>query len=896
MIYDFEQIIPWNGANDTGYDVRKKWERNLNRIRANFLEVEEALDEISLDKLVQMFLRKDIDDTAHGIIFFDKKIGSSEYIEGLDGIGWEIENTGAAELDSLRVRSDIYLGGRLGSDMFVSGFPNGYGWEITPYVRTNAAGVEETKYKLEIDDVSVRGSLRVYEFIVSQMRGENDNYIFAGMMKVDHYDPLSRRLYLDTEEGILYNTFRAGDLVMVQRFGGMPTEENDYQVIKQYELCVDEAQIGSLTDGEERLDWITFTNFTGDLSDIARGDLLVRLDSLTDSTRKGVVTITTINEIGAPYIDVVYGMKTDPLNATKARMGNLTGIRTKNDVDLTGVWGIYGNGAYFENTTIVLDNGNTVEQQFTVLNGRLESLIGEVQSDMSLEKGNVLVNSSFSKNTNYWITNNDIHLFTLNGTFLWDGSTFMAEKGDVADIYQDGGRNVLRIRRSSVKQLNSVMNLTDRQDNDEPENRTYSFSFFCKTLTAGTLTAGIPGSELYVSKQLEPSEEYVKINTSGSWDETGDFSISTTGEVLIYGVSLFPDELANAVIHLQTQISQNSEKIALAATKEYVDQETGKVYTKYDAQFEVQANSISAITTKVNNIQGTIDSAGWITSSDGNQLWASKTLENGDEIVSYINQSATSIKIAANRINLTGAVTYSMLNSSLQNRIDTAGNDALARANEAYNEACSAYNHANTAYNLADSAYDKADSAADDASSAYSRATTAINNAASALNAATAAQKDIDDLPGWSKEKDIIKALEDATVIVNGYIATSYIDTDNLVAKKLAATQGTIGAFTITNYKALEATNEGAFINLRGATNNDFVVMNAWNTGNHLQVNSSDGAAIVAVCTDPNSNALLTRGNIEFQGLPRKTTTSNCCPLYVRVSNNNTYEVYYYQP
>ena len=144
---------------------------------------------------------------------------------------------------------------------------------------------------------------------------------------------------------------------------------NDYNVIKQYELRVDQAEVGDLSEGEKRLDWITFTNFVGTLSDIARGDVLTRVDSVTDLTRKGIVKVTTIDEIGAPYIDVVYGMKTDPENATKARMGNLTGIRTKSGIDLTGIWGIYGNGAYFENSTYILEDGNTIEQKFSIMNG-----------------------------------------------------------------------------------------------------------------------------------------------------------------------------------------------------------------------------------------------------------------------------------------------------------------------------------------------------------------------------------------------------------------------------------------------------------------------------------------------------------------------------------------------
>ena len=819
-----------------------------------------------------MYLRKDIDDTAHGVILFEKKIGSSEYIEGWDGIGWEVESGGAAEFDSLRVRHDIFLGDRIGSASFVSGFPNGTGWQIGVYEKVNAAGVSEKKYKLEIDDVSVRGSLRAYEFIISQMRGEDDNYIFAGMMKVDHYDPETRRIYLDTEEGILYNPFRPGDIIMVQRYGGMPTEDNDYNIIKQYELRVDETGIGSLSDGRSRLDWITFTNFTGDLDDIVQGDILVRVDSVSDSTRKGVVTVTTINETGAPYIDVVYGMKTDPENATKARMGNLTGIRTKNGVDLTGVWGIYGNGAYFENTTIVLDNGNTVEQQFSVLNGRLESIITEIDSDMSLEDGNILVNSSFSKNTDYWVTDNEVSLYSLDGAFLWDGDTFMSEKGDVADIYQDGSRYVLRIRNSSIKQLNSVMDIPVHSDTEEEdEGYTYSFSLYYRALSSGTLSVGMEGTELYLSQQVEPSEEYARMYKSGVWNEEGDFVISCTGEVLIYAVSLFTDELANAVIRLQTQITQNAEAIKLAATKEYVDSETGAIYSKYDSelsvmaeninlrvtyedfedetnriesslesQIDVQAGKITANTTAIDNINDTIETAGWITTAEGNTLYAAKSLENGNNIVSYINQSATSIKISASRVNLTGAVTFSMFNSSLQTTInnklessdmgDLAFKDSVSSGDLSYSLSQQIAN----AIDL-DELNSRLNGYAEKGDITYS-------DLASALQDAIDGKLDGSTTTSAGKLASVI--INGKTLIAGGYIQADYINVDDLVATNIEANTGKIGAFNIDSRGLYNnATTPTAYISIEYSGSKFFKL-------------NSDSSAMVSVRSRANESAL----------------------------------------
>lgn len=828
---------------------------------------------LSPEELNKKYLRKDVNDTAHGEIIFDKKIGSSIFLDGMDGKGWEIRDKYAI-FDEVWFRENALFNGHTGFHTFISGFPNGFGWDIAPYKRVNSAGVEEQKFRLEIDDINVRGSLRVYEFIVSQLRGENDNVIFSGMIKVEYYDHATGRIYLDTGNGLLYNPFRSGDILMVQRFGGMPTVENDYNIIKQYELRVDQVGIGNLSDGENRLDWITFVNFAGDKADIAQGDVLARVDSVADSTRKGIVKITTIDEVGAPYMDVAYGMKTDPDNATKARVGNLSGIRTKSGIDLTGVWGIYGNGAYFENSTYILDTGNTIEQEFSVMDGKFESSIEGIRNDMSLEAGNILQNSSFSKNTDYWVTENSISFWGHDGAFIYANDSFLSEKSGVSDIYQDGSRNVLRIKGSYILQRNEVINIPSHEI--EAAEYDYSFSLHYRVVQAGTLAVGFEGSGLYVSMSLEPSSSYRKLSKAGKWDERGDFRISFDGEILIYGVSLFIDNLADSIIKLETRIEQTEESIKLAATKEYVDEETGKVYTKYDSQLNITSQQISAVSTRVDNIKNTIDTAGWITSAEGNTLFAAKSLEDGNKIISYINQTATTTTIKSNRINLLGAVTYSDLDSALQDKVDAAGGDALDKALEAYEKASDAYGRANSAHELADSA-------GSTASSAYSRASEAITNAANALSAAQEAQTSVDRLPGWSKEVDIITALEDATVIVKGYISTSMIDVDNLYVKKLAATEGTVGAFKIMSYKSLETDDADAFIRMHEA-GQVFTFIYA----GHVESHSGKGAALIGIADNSDSMALYTEGGITFKGLSTVAESSYWKPLLI---HSNTGEI-----
>jgi hypothetical protein len=578
---------------------------------------------------------------------------------------------------------------------------------LRSYVRTNAAGVDETKWRIEIDDAIIRGKLRVFEFVISQLRGENDNVIFAGMMKVERYDESTKTLWLQTDEGVLYNPFREGDILMVQRFGGTPSAGNSYNVIKQYELRVTEACVGNPALGKDRLDYIRFSHFVGEIEDVAEGDVLTRVDSVSDSTRKGVVKITTIDEIGAPYLDVLYGMKTDPAHATKARMGNLAGIRTKNNADLTGQWGLYAEGAVLENAQIYLNNGMTVEQTFVVMEGNFLSQIDATKQDMSEEAGNILRNGSFGSNTYYWEAVSDVSVIKAGNRLLWLNKAYYADKKKIADIYRDGQRSVLRLKNTRITQPNAYLRFGEEYEKEG----IYSFSFLYRTKTGGVLKAGVPGSDLYAEFAVTPSDTYTKYVFSEEWDGVGDFIFETNGEVLIYSVSLFNDALANSVIKLQTQITQNAQEIALRATKSYVDAQDGSIKQHFESELSVTADQIALRATKqyvdsqdgstnqyfegklsvtaqqiastvtaISNINNTIQTAGWITSADSISLFVSKTDYTGNNIISKINLTSDTTTIAASKIDLVGKVTFSMLDASAQNTINAKANTSSLKS------------------------------------------------------------------------------------------------------------------------------------------------------------------------------------------------------------------------
>lgn len=603
------------------------------------------------------YLRKDIDDTAHGNITFDQSISSTIYLDGFDGKGWKIENTGLAELDGARIRSDVFLGGKIGSPSFASGF-TGWGWEIdTP----TASGT--------VDNWTVRKSFKVYEMIYSQVLGLNGSSMITDFNKIKAVSPLGTGRYhctMDDVDGEMMMNLRNGDIVRAQKRDGWN--------IRFYYALVENVTSNSFD----------LKILSG--SDVPEpGDVCFRTGNEKDKNRQGLIYLTSSDDY-ASYIDILDEIDGPSFEGkTKVRLGNLRGL-TVNGQPLD-MYGIYINGGIFQHSSYYLDNGNTIEQQFTIMDGKLESSIEAIRNDMSVENGNILRNSGFSTDTNYWTATNNVHFIPIGDGFLWVPSDFYVEKESVADIYRDGSRNVLRIKNCSIRQLNSVLNLP-ANSREEFAVKQYSFSFYYRVLRGGTLSAGFSDSDLFVSQVLEPSDNYQKLSKVAQWNEQGDFELSFTGEILIYAVSLFNDALADAVVKLGTRIEQTEEYIKLLATKEYVDKETEKVYKKYDAELKVtaeeisqrvtyeeyqngidgvtfslsskistQAGRITAVSKEVDNINNTISEAGWITSTEGNQLYAKKEMENGKTIISTINQTAEAVSIDADKINLNGVVT-----------------------------------------------------------------------------------------------------------------------------------------------------------------------------------------------------------------------------------------------
>ena len=124
MDTNFEQITPWNGANDTGRDVRMKWQRNFDRVAAALKELLSALDVQgdALDEIIgelENFLRKDREDQTEYLVKFlgglvTDRMESQGFTSGPFGTGFVVKRdpeTGRsyAEIDELYVRLKAYF-------------------------------------------------------------------------------------------------------------------------------------------------------------------------------------------------------------------------------------------------------------------------------------------------------------------------------------------------------------------------------------------------------------------------------------------------------------------------------------------------------------------------------------------------------------------------------------------------------------------------------------------------------------------------------------------------------------------------------------------------------------------------------------------------------------------
>lgn len=611
-------------------------------------EMHTTIEEL-LKKIEGKYLSKVKDDAAAGLITFLRglRVGAGYKFDesgniladSIDannlniGRGYKFDENGdiishdieAHDINAndLNVGGNSVFAGDLSSPDFVAGFLTGKGWRLKNEPIENAAGVLENKYNLELDNLIVRGSMRIFEMIISQLLGENDNRIFTAMMEVDHFDAESGRVYLDTKEGRMYNSFRKGDYIMVQQYNGLPSEENDHYVTKNYELLVKE--VGTEGEGEDRLAWVTFENFTSSMAGatpeklITKRDTFVRVDNVSDPDRKGIIQVMTVGS-DTPYIDIVHGMKTNPDSALKGRLGNLNGIRHPIFGQLKG-FGEYLNNLYAVGDFVLSRTGESIDTKFQVLENMFSSRFSKTSYELTNEK-NYLENGQFleqitdseNKIIAGWdidTTDESVFWFDASGLPVMVNGNPTASGNRKVSLEKVDGRQILRVQNCGIRQKNALIKQpgthkeyvagekssaelppTEAGYTDVQDKLYISVRIYAKT--AGKLTIGFADCEEVRGKQNTLQQRTVNVAYSGAWktipiegvwNGTGDFVIQYTGDCYLAIASLTDEPLSELSKTVSTQIVQTANNIKLLGENiDTVNKKAVKVGIELDAE------------------------------------------------------------------------------------------------------------------------------------------------------------------------------------------------------------------------------------------------------------------------------------------------------------------------
>jgi hypothetical protein len=208
---------------------------------------------------------------------------------------------------------------------FTSGW-TGSGWRID-------YGLTATnRSHLELDDLTVRGTMRVYELIINQIRATNGSLFVSSSAKVISTtliegDPEIYRITFEDPEGHGVCPFLVNDIILVQR-----VRLDSITIVKQI-VCQVISVYGTTIESS-----VIYRNGT-----IDKNDLCVKIGNTENTERQGSVYLTS-DDSNSPYIDIVDEVNSwsawSSQDKLKVRLGNLTGITDSFFGTLSG-YGLY---------------------------------------------------------------------------------------------------------------------------------------------------------------------------------------------------------------------------------------------------------------------------------------------------------------------------------------------------------------------------------------------------------------------------------------------------------------------------------------------------------------------------------------------------------------------------
>ncbi len=308
---------------------------------------------------------------------------------------------------------------------YASGFA-GAGYTLNQNVSYGSASF------LELDRMTVRGIMTVYELVVSQIRATNGSIFIANTGRAKTVTSLGGSSYRVDTEGS--HGFAANDLIRAQRF----TTAGGGGAVYQSDLTV--SSVGSATQFDATL--------AGGAAAPAAGMDFVRLGNTSTAGRQASIYMTA-DDAGAPFIQFQDGVTSFATWNTAAkirgRIGNLNGSYGYSSDIYGAVFGTYG-GAFiaFDPTNGARIGYNTTEH-FKVDASGNAFFAGDVKvgTGGSLSSGA----SAYGTGTGWWLDyNSGTPRFRVGNTsgniIAWDGTNIGIRSGFLTVDFSDAVGNV----------------------------------------------------------------------------------------------------------------------------------------------------------------------------------------------------------------------------------------------------------------------------------------------------------------------------------------------------------------------------------------------------------------------------------------------------------------------
>lgn len=470
---------------------------------------------------------------------------------------------------------------------------------------------------LEVDHMLARKSATFIELLIQRLRQVGGQIILSpasmSCSKVEEYDTFYRCYFENTDgEKTIVQEFVIGDQARSQTFNIKPGVHENVSNTYYWRLVT--------SVGDNYIDLSKSDCDTGSAAPQA-GDDIVQLGNRTDKTRQNAIVLAAYGN-DTPSFRQYAGIDSYSLAGKEVTAFSPNGNKVTGD--------------------FILKTGVNILTQFKILEDLIYSEISKVLDEVQA-KDNYLYNASFASNTNGWETKNDVRFFTVNGKFLLVNDKFYSRKDAMAAVIRDGDRNVLRILSSGIKQSNAdLANKPTYEEGEEPGK--FFISFRYRVATAGTLTIGFPGQNLYFTERLEPGEEYAMKEYSGTWDGTGDFELKFTGDIYIHSLALAENAFEDLYTKLSSEIKQTAESIRLEV------KELSESNNQRFSQIEQTAENLKLSVTKIEEdvTQLGLDINGV---TDELKLYVKK-----DGLGSEINVALDNISVVSKNIYFTGNI------------------------------------------------------------------------------------------------------------------------------------------------------------------------------------------------------------------------------------------------